>query len=631
MLEAGRFVGAALVALGMSAFAVACSTSIQVDPGADAGPPNVDPNPNGKGAGETCADGSECRTGVCTAGVCQDATNKDGIKNGQESDVDCGGPAGPGCASGKQCRDASDCLSGMCNGGVCGGSSGKDGVKNGMETDVDCGGPAPDVDRCGDGKGCLDGKDCQSKVCEAGKCKAASPTDGVQNGDETDVDCGGAKAPKCDFDKGCKVGGDCGSGVCKAGKCVAPSANDGIKNGNETDVDCGGGDPGTPKCADGKDCNLGDDCVNAICNNAKKCDGPSFNDGIKNGTETDVDCGGPAAGPRCDTGKQCLVHADCASNGCAYDNTCASHPSCTQLEGGYTCGANDVAGKQEDCCASAAVGGYTVDKHLITAGRMRAFLDRFNGNIRAYAAALPAAQWNQAYTNELPANYDEANTQLGPFYDKRACETGSSTGHTFWTPPTFGDTKDFSKAVLDTKALNCVPWWITAAFCVWDGGHLTTEAELRAAYTNANTTAYPWGAIGTYVTNAQNDFAIQYYSYATPNPPANARRNGEDYLDIAFYIAPPGRRPNGYNVTGHTDMVGNLLEWVGDRDRQFVWKGSFERHASEADFYTPGPNDPWLAKTSGGAPWQWGYNIGTGRPGDGRGVGYYGIGARCSR
>ena len=78
-------------------------------------------------------------------------------------------------------------------------------------------------------------------------------------------------------------------------------------------------------------------------------------------------------------------------------------------------------------------------------------------------------------------------------------------------------------------------------------------------------------------------------------------------------------------------MVGNLLEWVGDRDRQFVWKGSFERHASEADFYTPGPNDPWLAKTSGGAPWQWGYNIGTGRPGDGRGVGYYGIGARCSR
>ena len=87
MLEAGRFVGAALVALGMSAFAVACSTSIQVDPGADAGPPNVDPNPNGKGAGETCADGSECRTGVCTAGVCQDATNKDGIKNGQPTPV----------------------------------------------------------------------------------------------------------------------------------------------------------------------------------------------------------------------------------------------------------------------------------------------------------------------------------------------------------------------------------------------------------------------------------------------------------------------------------------------------------------------------------------------------------------
>ncbi len=375
---------------------------------------------------------------------------------------------------------------------------------------------------------------------------------------------------------------------------------------------------------------------------------PSFTDGIKNGNETDVDCGGPDPGPRCAEGKACKANTDCQSDGCAFDGKCASHPSCTKLEGGYTCGPNDAATKQADCCASAKVGTYTVDKYLVTAGRMRTFLDRLNGDVKTWATGLPANKWSQANTAGLPASWDEANTQLGPFYGKRSCETGYETGHTFWTPASYGDTKDLPQSVLDTKALNCVPWALLAAFCVWDGGHLATEAEILAAYKNNGTTAYPWGAIGDYTTSAANDKAIQLWAYETPNVPAGARTNPSTgaYLDAAIRIAPPGRRPMGYNATGHADLVGDLLEWVSDRDRQFIWKGSFENHAAEADLYTPATNDPFMARTPNpasplapglapGQPWQWGKNIGTGRADDTTGdvasMGYYGIGGRCAR
>jgi formylglycine-generating enzyme required for sulfatase activity len=457
-------------------------------------------------------------------------------------------------------------------------------------------------------------------------------TDGVKNGDETDVDCGGSSAPKCGLGKGCNTHSDCESDACKDGVCVTPSADDGKKNNGETDVDCGGPDPGTPRCEAGKGCNDGTDCASLVCGTTKKCAAPTFDDGVKNGGETDVDCGGPDPGPRCAAGLACEAHGDCASDGCAYDKKCATRPSCTKLEGGYTCGPTETAGRQEDCCQSAPVGAFVVDKYLITAGRMRTFIERLNGNVRGWAQGLPAGQWNQTYTNELPQNIAEADYQLGPYNDKRACQAGDYTGHTYWTTPTAQDRVDFPKEVLDTKALNCVPWWLMSAFCVWDGGHLATEAEIEAAYTNAGTTPYPWGARGTYVTNAQVPHAIQYYDYATPNPPATARRaaNGA-YLDITYHIAPPGRRAQGNNASGHADMVGNMLEWVSDRDRQFLWKGSFERHSSEASNISGRPNDPYLARTNGGLPWQWGYNIGTGRPGDGRGVGYYGIGGRCAR
>src|SRR4051812_25602351 len=69
---------------------------------------------------------------------------------------------------------------------------------------------------------------------------AASCTDQIANGDESDTDCGGSCSP-CGASRACAVDVDCESGTCTDDRCaVPPSCTDGVQNDDETDVDCGG-------------------------------------------------------------------------------------------------------------------------------------------------------------------------------------------------------------------------------------------------------------------------------------------------------------------------------------------------------------------------------------------------------
>ncbi len=68
-------------------------------------------------------------------------------------------------------------------------------IQNGNETDVDCGGP--DCDPCLSGFSCFFNSDCESGVCVDGICQPPTCSDGVQNGDETGVDCGGSECDPC--------------------------------------------------------------------------------------------------------------------------------------------------------------------------------------------------------------------------------------------------------------------------------------------------------------------------------------------------------------------------------------------------------------------------------------------------
>ncbi|EDM76080.1 putative lipoprotein [Plesiocystis pacifica SIR-1] len=62
---------------------------------------------------------------------------------------------------------------------------------------------------------------------------------GEQDGDETDVDCGGSCAP-CDNGGGCMEDTDCASLYCDEGTCAEASCEDGVQNQGEASVDCGG-------------------------------------------------------------------------------------------------------------------------------------------------------------------------------------------------------------------------------------------------------------------------------------------------------------------------------------------------------------------------------------------------------
>lgn len=111
-----------------------------------------------------------------------------------------------------------------------------DGIKNGVEVGVDCGGQCPPCFSC---------------------------VDGILNGNETGIDCGGDCIP-------------------------CPTCVDGIQNGNETGIDCGGGCPAcsTSGCTDPNAHNYNPtaDIDDGSCE--------TCNDGILNGDETGIDCGG---------------------------------------------------------------------------------------------------------------------------------------------------------------------------------------------------------------------------------------------------------------------------------------------------------------------------------------------------
>ncbi|MEW6272694.1 MAG: hypothetical protein AB1689_25740 [Thermodesulfobacteriota bacterium] len=235
----------------------------------------------------------------------------DGVQNGDESDVDCGGPdAGcERCATGGSCNAATDCASGVCTDGVCRAPACDDGVENGAETDADCGGPG--CADCPAGDACLAPGDCQSGVCVANVCQAPTCSDGVANAAETDVDCGGPACPDCGPGAACLGAGDCQSGVCSGGACQAAACDDGVQNGGETGLDCGGP---CADCGTGGGCVGGGDCQSGVCV-GNVCQAPTCSDGVANGGETDVDCGGPSCAD-CALNRACVASGDCQTNYC---------------------------------------------------------------------------------------------------------------------------------------------------------------------------------------------------------------------------------------------------------------------------------------------------------------------------
>ena len=197
---------------------------------------------------DTCkADGMTMHTSVNAGTACSEGGGK--VCNNAGACVE--------CITMAECTVAGE----ICQGGNCVEPACANAMKDGSETDVDCGGP--ECNPCGTNKTCMAPKDCISVVCIGNKCQQATCSDLAKNGTETDVDCGGASCPKCGDNKVCLAPSDCQSGVCSGNKCGGPTCMDTVKNGAETDVDCGGAT--CLACADGQMCSMSSDCMSGNC------------------------------------------------------------------------------------------------------------------------------------------------------------------------------------------------------------------------------------------------------------------------------------------------------------------------------------------------------------------------------
>ena len=93
-------------------------------------------------------------------------------------------------------------------------------IKDGAETDVDCGGNV--CGKCIDGKSCIAKTDCAGDACLDGKCVTPNCTNNSTDGDETDIDCGGSICAKCIIGRRCSKASDCVSNSCANNFCRCP-------------------------------------------------------------------------------------------------------------------------------------------------------------------------------------------------------------------------------------------------------------------------------------------------------------------------------------------------------------------------------------------------------------------------
>jgi hypothetical protein len=215
--------------------------------------------------------------------------------------------------------------------------------------DVSCG-ECPTGTTCGGG-GVPNVCGCATSASCAGKCGI------VPDGCGGTMDCGGCTAPQtcggggvpnvCGCTPTATCTGKCGSipdgcgGTVSCGTCPAPQTcgGGGVPNvcgctptatctgrcGSIPDG-CGGTVP-CGECAAGETCNSSGACV------------PRCMDGIKNGQETDVDCGGPTC-VQCLLGQACLATSDCGPQAASGQNVECATNVCSCMSGWGNCDSN---------------------------------------------------------------------------------------------------------------------------------------------------------------------------------------------------------------------------------------------------------------------------------------------------
>lgn len=327
-----------------------------------------------------------------------------------------------------------------------------------------------------------------------------------------------------------------GSGTGGTGGGTFATCSDGVRNQSETDIDCGG--PCGP-CADGKSCEGKTDCTNKVCgkNNvcAKppcQCQTPTCVDAQQNGTETDVDCGGPCPN-KCNISQKCVLPADCLSGACT-DTLCGCPTGMVP--------AGQVGGG----------GSYCVDQTEVTRGDYALFVQ---------ANPLkqdPFCSWNKSYVPSLTWPPDQTQYTLPIVY---------------------------------------IDWCDASAFCQWKNKHLCGKIS---------------GGMVDFA-DKSDETKDQWYNACTAQG-ANPFPYGKDYDPTKCYgkdasmfdggaTEPIAMKDKDGTILskcqggqiGLYDMSGNVSEWedacdgqTGDSDTCLVRGGSYL--SAESDLRCDAPN-----------------------------------------
>ncbi|WP_374687593.1 SUMF1/EgtB/PvdO family nonheme iron enzyme, partial [Promineifilum sp.] len=131
-----------------------------------------------------------------------------------------------------------------------------------------------------------------------------------------------------------------------------------------------------------------------------------------------------------------------------------------------------------------------------------------------------------------------------------------------------------------------VSWYDAAAFCEWRGARLPTEAEweFAASFDPIEQVKYrfPWG----------DSFDGNRLNFCDVNCQREDR--GGEWDDGYRDTAPAGSYPDGRSPTGVYDMMGNVMEWVGD------WY-DFDYYEEIADTNPMGPVEGQYKSLRGGS------------------------------
>jgi formylglycine-generating enzyme required for sulfatase activity len=262
------------------------------------------------------------------------------------------------------------------------------------------------------------------------------------------------------------------------------------------------------------------------------------------------------ATPALESGVDAAAQPHCAPGGPGLTNCGASQDDncCTSLavDGGtffrtYTNDGTGPAGEADP----ATISSFNLDRYLVTVGRFRQFVNAWNaGWLPAPGSGKHTYLNNGNGLNATGAGYEPGwiatdDSNIGPTNANLACYPGFDT----WTN---------AAGSQENLPINCVDWWESYAFCIWDGGFLPSEAEWEyAAAGGAQQRECPWGSAAP---GTANQYAI--YNYYYPTGISNA-------VGVAN-VAPVGTAALGAGLWGQLDLAGDVLEWNLDWYNPYV-------------------------------------------------------------